>query len=185
MDKNVLAIDEAIKKANKILISGGTEHCGVKFKVQQFKSEGNSFLIGIQIVGGECSERHSYISHGPIQIQLTITDGSVYIPTMQVGDFTTGDRCDCIGGIKLGYFLLYIAALVAEKLEIERIELDDCTGKPGYYFGAAFSCEDEECSPEELVGMACNVKECTREKLEALSCQGKACSFQFDIEELK
>ena len=104
---------------------------------------------------------------------------------MQVGDFTTGDRCDCIGGIKLGYFLLYIAALVAEKLNIERIELDDCTGKPGYYFGAAFKCEDEECSPEELVGMACNVKECTKEKLEALSCQGKACSFQFDIEELK
>ena len=104
---------------------------------------------------------------------------------MQVGDFTTGNRCDCIGGIKLGYFLLYIAALVAEKLEIEKIELDDCTGKPGYYFGAAFECEDEECSPEELVGMACNVKECTREKLKALSCQGKACSFQFDIEELK
>ena len=119
------------ENANNLLICSG-DACRMTYKVEIRVQEPNTVIVELVVSGSQADCRHSLADHGPASLKLVLDDTAI-MPTMQVGTWLEGRKCECISRIKLGYFLIMIAMEIAKEHGYEEIEFDDMSSIKGYY----------------------------------------------------
>lgn len=144
-------LEKIQEKANNLL-SCDEEVCRMTYKVEikVSEEEENTVIVELVVTGSPADCHYPLADHGPALLTLVLDDTAI-MPTMQVGTWSEGRKCECISRIKLGYFLIMIAMEIAKEHGYKEIEFDDMSSIKDYYEKCG-ATRLEEGLPEMVFG---------------------------------